>query len=56
MNRAAKNLVKKFKKEVKYDSITRIIDAAEGLFRLQSPLKEESEALSKKILDLAKNA
>lgn len=39
MNRAAKNLVKKFKKEVKYESITRIIDASEGLFRLQSPLK-----------------
>lgn len=28
MNRAAKNLVKKFKKEVKYESITRIIDAS----------------------------
>lgn len=54
MNKAAKNLVKKFKKELKFESITRIIDAAEGLFRLKSPLKEESEYLSKKIIGLAK--
>jgi hypothetical protein len=38
---------------LKYESITRIIDASEGLFRLFSPLKEQSEELSRKILCLA---
>lgn len=38
---------------MKYDSITRIIEASEGLFRLQSPLREESVELTKKILNLA---
>lgn len=56
MNKVAKNLAKRFKKEVKYESITRIIDASEGFYRLQSPLKEESERITEKILQLAKDS
>jgi hypothetical protein len=56
LNRASKNLARKFKKELKYESITRIIDASEGLFRLMSPLREEGFGLSRRILSLAEES
>jgi hypothetical protein len=54
LNKVAKSLTRKFKKELKYESITRVLDASYGLFRLFSPLKEECARLTRRIIAVAR--
>lgn len=55
INRTGKEHVKKFNKPIKYESLIRIMDAAEGGEDLPTHVHESSKEIKAQLLDMAEN-